>query len=53
MRKIDDEWILDFNMRELERAVFKKLITKPSPLTGKELRFLRKSLQMDEIDSRA
>jgi DNA-binding transcriptional regulator YiaG len=48
MRKIDDEWILDINMGELERAVFKKLITKPSPLTGKELRFLRKSLQMEE-----
>ena len=49
MKKIDDEWVVDINMKELERAVFKRLISKPSPLTGKELRFLRRSLELSEI----
>ena len=48
MKKIDEEWVVDINMGELQRAVFKRLIHKPSPLTGKELRFMRLALEMSE-----
>jgi hypothetical protein len=35
---------IDFNA--LQRVVLKKLDHKPSPLTGKEVRFIRQSLKM-------
>ena len=46
MKKILGEWIIDINLVSLQRFVFQGLIHKPQPLTGKELRFMRKFLEM-------
>src|SRR5579862_2131773 len=46
MKKVFGEWIIDIDMNELQKFVFKGLIHKPYPLTGKELRFMRKFLGM-------
>ncbi len=46
MKKIAGEWILDINLAALQRFVFQGLVHKPHPLTGKELRFMRKFLNM-------
>ncbi len=40
MKKLLEEWVLDINMVALQRFVFKGLIHKPYPLTGKEIRFI-------------
>lgn len=44
MKKMLGEWVLDINMMALQRFVFRRLIHKPYPLTGKEVRFMRKFL---------
>jgi DNA-binding transcriptional regulator YiaG len=44
MKKMLDEWVLDINLVALQRFVFQRLIHKPYPLTGKEIRFMRKFL---------
>lgn len=46
MRKVVGEWILDVDFEALEKAILRLLIHKPSPFSGSELRFIRKSLQM-------
>jgi DNA-binding transcriptional regulator YiaG len=46
MQKIMGEWVIDINLAALQRFVFQGLISKPYPLTGKELRFMRKFLEM-------
>jgi DNA-binding transcriptional regulator YiaG len=46
MKKVFGEWVIDIDMNALQLFVFKGLLHKPSPLTGKELRFMRKFLEM-------
>lgn len=42
--------IPDVNLKELQRAVFHLLITKPARLTGAEVRFIRKHLRLRQVD---
>lgn len=46
MRKILGEWVLDVNFEKLELVVLESLLKKPSPLTGDEMKFIRKFLDM-------
>jgi len=43
-------WVLDLNMKALQEFVFKGLIHKPTFLAGKELRFMRKFLDMSTTE---
>ncbi len=45
MKKVFGEWVIDIDMNALQIFVFKGLIHKPYPLTGKEMRFMRKFLE--------
>lgn len=40
------EWVLDIDLKKLQMFVLHTLIKKPLPLTGEELRFIRKFLEM-------
>lgn len=42
--------IPDVNLRELAEAVFARLITKPTRLTGAEVKFIRKHLHLRQLD---
>ncbi len=46
MKKLLGEWVININIIALQRFVFKGLIHKLYPLTGKEIRFMRKFLEM-------
>jgi DNA-binding transcriptional regulator YiaG len=46
MKKAAGEWCIDINMNRLMRLVLEAVIHKPSSLTGNELRYIRKHLQM-------
>lgn len=46
MKKIFGEWVLDINLDKFQADMLKALIHKPVPLTGSELRFIRKSLEL-------
>lgn len=46
MRKVFGEWALDINFNKLHLRVLFMLATKATPLTGKELRFIRHYLEM-------
>src|ERR1700722_2350825 len=46
MKKVFGEWVLDINLGQLQIDMVKKLIYKPVPLTGAELRFIRKFLEL-------
>lgn len=48
-KKIFGEWALDINLNELQNIALQALIHKPSSLTGEELRFLRKFLEMTTV----
>jgi DNA-binding transcriptional regulator YiaG len=50
MKKMMGEWVIDINLVALQRFVFQGLIHKPHPLTGKELRFMRKFLEMSTTE---
>lgn len=50
MKKVFGEWVIDIDMNALQLFVFKGLIHKPSPLTGKEIRFMRKFLGMSTTE---
>ena len=50
MKKMIGEWVLDINMVALQRLVFRELIHKSYPLTGKEMRFMRKFLEMSTTE---
>lgn len=50
MKKVLGEWIIDIDMNELQLFVFKGLIHKPSPLTGKEIKFMRKFLEISTTE---
>ena len=44
MKKVFGEWVIDIDMNILQKFVFKGLIHKLYPLTGREIRFMRKFL---------
>ncbi|MBS0620665.1 MAG: hypothetical protein JSS61_04315 [Verrucomicrobia bacterium] len=46
MKKVFGQWVIDIDMNELQLFVFRGLIHKPHPLTGKEMRFMRKFLEL-------
>lgn len=46
MRKILGDWILDINLNRLQIQVLKLLIQQQIPLQARELRFIRKYLEM-------
>jgi DNA-binding transcriptional regulator YiaG len=46
MKKVIGEWVIDINLNALQLFVFKYLIHKPSPLTGREMRFMRKFMDL-------
>ncbi|MDE3056177.1 MAG: hypothetical protein KGI80_05780 [Verrucomicrobiota bacterium] len=50
MKEVVGEWVLDINIMALQRFVFRGLIHKPTPLTGKEMRFMRKFLGLSTVD---
>lgn len=50
MKEVMGKWVLDINLMALQRIVFHSLIHKPSPLTGKEMRFMRKFLGLSTTD---
>lgn len=51
LKKIAGEWILDLNMELLQRVVLEAIIHKPTLLSGKEIRYIRKYvyLSMEEF----
>ena len=50
MTKILGEWVMDIDMNKFQLFIFHGLIHKPSRLTGCELKFLRKFLEMTTQD---
>ena len=46
MKKILGEWVIDINLNALQLWVFNELIHKKSPLSGKEMRFMRKFMHL-------
>jgi len=46
MRKTLGKWVIDLDMNKLQVAVLRTLIYKPAPLTGDELKFIRKYLYL-------
>jgi DNA-binding transcriptional regulator YiaG len=46
MKKAFGEWCLDIDMNKLMRIVLEAIIHKPTALTGDELRYIRKYLEM-------
>ncbi len=50
MKKVFGEWVLDINLSKFQIDILKELIYKPVPLTGTELRFIRKFLELSTID---
>jgi DNA-binding transcriptional regulator YiaG len=50
MRKVYGEWVFDFSMGIFQKAVLNMLTRKPSPLTGKELRFIIDYFEMSYRD---
>lgn len=42
MMKARNEWVLDINFNHLMKAVLLSLATKNTPLTGNEIRYIRK-----------
>lgn len=46
MKKVFGEWVLDINLDKLQLDMLKALIYKPVPLTGAELKFIRKFLEL-------
>ena len=50
MKKVFGEWVIDIDMNALQKFVFNGLIHKPYPLTGKEIRFMRKFLEMSTTE---
>jgi len=47
---IGGEEVLDINLYKLQTLVLRSLIYKPTPLTGKQLRFIRKFLEISTVD---
>lgn len=50
MRRILGEWVLDMNMSKFQLFIFNELIYKSSRLTGKEMKFMRKFLEISTTE---
>lgn len=50
MKKMIGEWVIDVDFNRLQLAVLRRLLYKPTPLNGSELRFIRKFLGMSMTD---
>ncbi len=50
MKMVLNEWVIDVDMNALQEFVFKGLLRKPSSLSGKEVKFLRKFLQLSSTE---
>lgn len=50
MKKVFGEWVIDIDMNALQLVIFNRLIHKPYPLTGKEIKFMRKFLEMSTTE---
>ncbi len=50
MKKVYDQWFLDINLSKFQKNVLYGLVNKPSPLTGSEIRFIRKYFEMTTTD---
>ena len=50
MKKINDEFVPDLNMKEIQQEAFMALITKHGRFTGCELKFIRTYLQLTQIE---
>lgn len=50
MKMVLGHWVIDIDMNILQKFVFKGLIHKSFPLSGKEVKFMRKFLQMSTTD---
>lgn len=46
MKKLLGKWVLDIDLNKLQAVVLQILIHKPTLLSGEELKFIRKSLNM-------
>lgn len=46
MKKIFGQWFLDINLGKLQKSILNELTYKPHPLTGSEIRFIRKYFEM-------
>ena len=46
MKKMMGEWVLDVNLNELQKFIVNLLCLKQTPLTGAEVRFIRKYFEM-------
>jgi DNA-binding transcriptional regulator YiaG len=47
LKKIEGDWVLDFNFEKYEKTVLFSLALKPTRLTGNEVKFIRHYLEMD------
>lgn len=50
MRKVIGEWIIDVDFDALQKAILRSLINKSAPLSGPELRFIRKYLNLSTTE---
>lgn len=50
MKKIYGQWFLDINLSRLQKNILDLLVHKPAPLTGSEIRFIRKYFEMTTTD---
>ena len=50
LKKMVGEWVLDINFNKLQLTVLNYLLRKPAPLTGDELKFMRKFLNLSTTD---
>jgi len=50
MKKLVGEWVIDIDLNALQIFVFKGLVHKPYPLSGKEVKFMRKFLEMSTTE---
>lgn len=46
MKKMLGEWFIDINMETLQRVVLEAIVHKPVSLTGAEIRYIRKYMEM-------
>lgn len=46
MKKVFGEWFLNINLSKLQKSVLHELVHKAMPLTGAEIRFIRKYFEM-------
>ncbi len=50
MKKVFGEWVIDIDLTKLQLTVLRALLHKPVSLSGKELRFIRKFLNLSTTE---